>query len=69
VRDAVSRAVALANAHVSRAESIREFRIVPRSFSEAREEMTASLKVRRDRVLANYSDVVEEIYAKSAPAA
>ena len=68
VRDAVSRAVALANAHVSRAESIREFRIVPRSFSEAREEMTASLKVRRDRVLANYSDVVEEIYSGAGKA-
>lgn len=63
VRELVSRAVAVANSHVSRAESIREFRIVPRSFSEAREEMTASLKVRRDNVLAHYADVVEEMYS------
>ncbi|MGC4175093.1 AMP-dependent synthetase/ligase [Demequina sp.] len=67
VRELVSRAVAMANSHVSRAESIREFRIVPSSFSEAREEMTASLKVRRDRVLANYADVVEEMYSAAKP--
>jgi len=68
VRELVSRAVALANAQVSRAESIREFRILPVSFSEAREELTASLKVRRANVTANYADVVEEIYRKAAPA-
>jgi long-chain acyl-CoA synthetase len=68
VRELVSRAVSLANAQVSRAESIREFRIVPASFTEAREEMTASLKVRRDRILANYADVVEEMYAGAASA-
>ena len=68
VRDLVSRAVATANEHVSRAESIREFRIVPRSFSEAREELTASLKVRRANVLAHYADVVDEMYSKAAPA-
>jgi long-chain acyl-CoA synthetase len=68
VRELVSRAVSLANAQVSRAESIREFRIVPASFTEAREEMTASLKVRRDRILANYADVVEEMYAGAGAA-
>ena len=68
VRDLISRAVAVANEHVSRAESIREFRIVPASFSEAREELTASLKVRRANVLRNYADIVEEIYAKAVPA-
>ena len=68
VRELVSRAVASANSHVSRAESIREFRIVPSSFSEAREEMTASLKVRRDNILAHYADVVDEIYAGGKPA-
>jgi len=63
VRELVSRAVAAANSHVSRAESIREFRILPSSFTEAREEMTASLKVRRDNIISHYADVVDEIYA------
>ena len=68
VRELVSRAVAAANcARVAR-------RVDPRvphrasSFSEAREEMTASLKVRRDNVLAHYADVVDEIYADAKPA-
>lgn len=68
VRELISKAIAVANAHVSRAESIREFRIVPRSFTEAREEMTASLKVRRDNIVANYADVVEEIYSRAGKA-
>lgn len=67
VRDLIRRAVDAANAHVSRAEAIREFRIVPRSFSEAREELTASLKVRRATVLANYADIVDEIYSRAMP--
>ena len=65
VRDLIHRAVEAANAKVSRAESIREFRIVPRAFTEAREELTASLKVRRSNVLANYADLVEEIYSRA----
>jgi len=64
VRDLIGRAISGANEHVSRAEAIREFRILPHSFSEAREELTASLKVRRANVLSNYKHVVEEIYAK-----
>ncbi len=64
VRDLIGRAVTSANENVSRAEAIREFRILPHSFSEAREELTASLKVRRANVLSNYKHVVEEIYAK-----
>jgi len=68
VRELISRAVEHANAQVSRAESIREFRIVPAAFTEAREELTASLKVRRANVLANYAALVEEIYARAMPA-
>ena len=67
VRDLIHRAVEAANAKVSRAESIREFRIVPRAFTEAREELTASLKVRRANVLSNYADLVEDIYSRAIP--
>jgi len=68
VRELISRAVDHANTQVSRAESIREFRIVPSAFTEAREELTASLKVRKANVLANYAAVVEEIYSRAVPA-
>lgn len=64
VRELVGRAVAAANSHVSRAESIREFRILPRSFDEKREEVSAALKIRRTVILKNFSDVVDEMYAR-----
>jgi len=67
VRELISRAVEHANAKVSRAESIREFRIVPSQFTEAREELTASLKVRRANVMRNYAALVDEIYRKAVP--
>lgn len=69
VRELVGRAIAAANEHVSRAEAIKEYRILPRGFSEAREEMTASLKVRRDVVITHFADVVEEIYSRAVPTA
>lgn len=67
VRELVGRAIAAANEQVSRAESIREYRILPRGLEEAREEMTASLKIRREVVLTHFSDVVEEIYSRAMP--
>ncbi len=69
VRELVGRAISAANEHVSRAEAIKEYRILPRSLSEAKEEMTASLKVRRDVVLTHFADVVEDIYSRAKPAA
>lgn len=69
VRELVGRAIAAANEHVSRAEAIKEYRILPRGLSEAREEMTASLKIRRNVVLTHFADVVEEIYSRTRPPA
>ena len=62
LRAAVQEAVDAANASVSRAESIREFRILPADFTEASGELTPSLKVRRTEVLKKYADVVASIY-------
>ena len=69
VRELVGRAIAAANEHVSRAEAIKEYRILPRGLSEASEELTASLKIRRDVILTHFSDVVDEIYTRAKPAA
>ena len=68
VRELIGRAIAAANEHVSRAEAIREFRILPRELTEAREELTASLKVRRAEVMAHFADVIESIYAPAGGA-
>jgi len=69
VRELVGRAISAANEHVSRAEAIKEYRILPCGFSEAREEMTASLKIRREVILTHFADVVDEIYSRAIPTA
>ena len=63
LRQAVGEAVAEANRAVSRAEQIREFRILPVDFSEARGEMTPTMKVKRAVVAEKYADHIAGIYA------
>ncbi len=67
VQASIERAIGRANKQVSRAESIREFRILDRDFTEEDGYLTPSLKLRRDRVLSDFADVIDEIYAGSAP--
>lgn len=56
-----------ANAAVSRAESVRKFIVLPEDFSLEDGTMTASMKVVRPKVLAQYADVIEgELYAPMA---
>jgi long-chain acyl-CoA synthetase len=58
VQDAVDRA----NSSVSRAESIKRFRILPATFTIGAE-LTPTQKVRRDYVLAAYAGDVDALYA------
>ncbi len=51
-----------ANATVSKVESIRKFRVLPRSLTEAEGEFSASMKVRRKVVIEHFADLVNEIY-------
>src|SRR5690625_2319706 len=67
VLDSIERAIARANEQVSRAESVREFRILDRDFTEEEGYLTPSLKLRRDRVLSDFAHVIDEIYAGTAP--
>lgn len=59
----IGRAVAAANSVVSRAESIRAFRILAEEFSVADGLMTPSLKLRRDAITRMYAAEIEELYA------
>jgi long-chain acyl-CoA synthetase len=47
---------------VSRAESIRAFRILDRDFTEAGGELTPTLKLRRDVVLQQFAAEVDALY-------
>jgi long-chain acyl-CoA synthetase len=60
----VGRAVATANSAVSRAESIRAFRIIPGEFSMEDGLVTLSLKLRRDAVASAYAAEIEELYTR-----
>jgi len=51
-----------ANATVSKVESIRKFKVLPRSLTEAEGEFSASMKVRRKVVIEHFADLVNEIY-------
>jgi long-chain acyl-CoA synthetase len=53
-----------ANEAVSRAESIRRFRILGSDFTEANGYLTPSLKVRRNAVLRDYAGEIEAIYSQ-----
>ncbi|WP_406177058.1 AMP-dependent synthetase/ligase [Streptomyces sp. NBC_00996] len=59
----IQRAVSVANSAVSRAESIRAFRILPAEFSMADGLMTPSLKLRRGAIVRAYASDIEEFYA------
>ncbi len=52
-----------ANTTVSRAESIRRFRIVDGDFTQENSQLTPSLKVRRNVVAKDRSDDIEALYA------
>jgi long-chain acyl-CoA synthetase len=49
---------------VSRAESIRAFRILPHEFSVANGFMTPSLKLRRCAIARAYADDIDRLYAQ-----
>ncbi|MBM6699420.1 long-chain fatty acid--CoA ligase [Bifidobacterium pullorum subsp. saeculare] len=61
VRAEVERAVNMANEHVSRAESIRKFEIVPDDFTEESGLVTASLKARRHAITERYQDLIDNV--------
>ena len=56
-----------ANKAVSRAESIRRFRILGTDFTEANGYLTPSLKVRRNVVTKDFASEIEAIYAAPKP--
>ncbi|WP_369374911.1 long-chain fatty acid--CoA ligase [Streptomyces sp. cg36] len=61
----VQRAVDHANRAVSRAESIRRFRLVAGEFTEANGLLTPSLKIKRQAVAAAYADEVARLYGEA----
>jgi long-chain acyl-CoA synthetase len=66
IHASLARGVARTNEVVSRAESIREFRILDAEFTEANGYLTPSLKVKRDLVLRDFAAEVDALYEEAA---
>lgn len=64
VRAEVATAIESANAKVSRAESIREFRILASDFTIESGELTPTLKLKRRVVMTNYAETILDIYGE-----
>ncbi len=65
----IEAAVDDANRVVSRAESIRRFRILDRDFTEAGGQLTPTLKLRRNVIMAEFASDIEGLYSPAGPTA
>ncbi|WP_367321459.1 long-chain fatty acid--CoA ligase [Streptomyces sp. HUAS ZL42] len=64
LRSVLQRAVDEANKMVSRPESIRGFVVLPVDFTEVSGHLTPSMKLRREAVMRDFEQEIEELYAK-----
>ena len=62
INESVSRAIEVANRRVSRAESIREYRIVPAQLTEQNGYLSAKQSVKRHIVNKDFSSYIDDIY-------
>ena len=68
ILDHVQSVIDKANESVSRAESIREFRLLKDDFTIESGHLTPSMKIRRADVMKDYSQVVDQLYTDAAEA-
>jgi long-chain acyl-CoA synthetase len=64
LHSALQEAVDEANKAVSRAEQVREFRVVPDDLTVEDGELTPTMKVKREVVADKYRELIEDIYAR-----
>ena len=64
---AIQHAVDDTNALVSRAESIRRFRVLPVDFTEAQGHLTPSMKLKREAIAREFGGEIEKLYEKAPP--
>ena len=59
----VQRAIDEGNEHLARVEQVKQWRIVPAEWTAESEELTPSLKLKRNVIHAKYSDAIDALYA------
>jgi long-chain acyl-CoA synthetase len=63
VASEIRKTVARVNKQLASFEQVRKYRILPRDFSIAEGELTATMKVRRTRAMENFQADIDELYA------
>ena len=63
---AIQKGVDAVNREVSRVEAVKRFRVLPAAF-EVGDELTATMKVRRKRVVEKYAAEIEALYVEDGP--
>jgi long-chain acyl-CoA synthetase len=59
----IHKTVARVNKQLAPFEQIRKYRVLPRDFSIEQGELTATMKIRRTRAMANFKEQIDEFYA------
>eukprot|EP00388_Colpodella_angusta_P003862 GDKJ01013274.1.p1 GENE.GDKJ01013274.1~~GDKJ01013274.1.p1 ORF type:complete len:733 (+),score=161.56 GDKJ01013274.1:303-2201(+) len=69
IRKEIERVITLYNKQgaVSNAQTIQKFTIIPDDFTMNAGEVTASLKLKRNVIIAKYSNVIDELYGEALP--
>ena len=62
----VQRAVDAGNEHLARVEKVKKWRIVPAEWTAESEELTPSLKLKRNVIHSKYADAIDGLYTSSA---
>jgi len=62
MRDAVEKIIERSNARVSTSEQIKRFAILDRDFSPEFDEVTPTMKLKRDVVAKNFADIIKNLY-------
>ena len=63
VRAEIERAIAAANAHLSRVEQIKRYALLPAEWMPAGDELTPTMKLKRKAIAAKYAAQIEALYA------
>ncbi len=64
VLDSIDKAIQRVNKTVSRAESIKKYKILINDFTIENDMLTPSMKIKRNVILKNYEKVIDELYEK-----
>ena len=64
MQELIAAEVAVANARFSRAEQVKDFRLIDRQLTAADDEMTPTMKLRRSFVEKNQKALIEDMYRR-----